>query len=465
MKNIIKSIDPGSLLRGKVFPGDELVAINGHRIIDVLDYKFYSYEPQLVLQLTTPDGKTKLVMLKKDDGGDAGLGFETYLMDRPRGCANHCVFCFVDQMPPGMRESLYFKDDDARLSFLMGCYITLTNLSEREIERIIKLRVSPVNVSVHTTNPGLRRRMLKSPRAGECLDIMRRFAENGIKMNCQIVCCPGWNDGAELERTMEDLYALYHAVLSVAIVPVGLTKYREGLDELSPFTPEHAAGTIEQVTRFGNRCLAETGERIFYCSDELYLTAGLEVPEDGFYGGYPQLENGVGMLRLLETEFLAALEVSGGADGVPFAIATGAAAAPTLIKLLRKAQRKYDNIDGRVYTIRSDYFGHGVTVSGLITGIDLMLQLEGRRLGERLLISSSMLRREEQDFLDGRTLEQVSGKLGVPVYPIDADGGALCGAMLGILPKIPTPVRDGREPPYYKYNTPSPPRVHPPRKE
>ena len=452
MKHIIKSIDPGSPLRGKVFAGDELVAINGHRITDVLDYKFYSYERRLILQLTTPSGGTKLVMLRKREGGDAGLEFETYLMDRPRSCANNCVFCFVDQMPPGMRESLYFKDDDARLSFLMGCYITLTNLSKREIERIIELHVSPVNVSVHTTNPELRRRMLKNPRAGECLELMRRFAENGIKMNCQIVCCPDWNDGAELERSMEDLYALHPSVASVAIVPVGLTRYREGLDRLLPFTPERAARTIEQVTRFGGRCLAETGERIFYCSDELYLTAGLELPEDGFYGAYPQLENGVGMLRLLETEFRAALRVSGGADGLPFTIACGTAAAPMLEKLLCTAREKYDNIDGQVCPIYNDFFGRSVTVSGLITGADLIRQLKGRRLGQRVLISASMLRREELDFLDGVTLEQASEALGTAVYPVAGDGGELCGAMLGILPEIRLPSRGRGDTPYNRYN-------------
>lgn len=455
MKHIIKSIDPGSPLRGKVSVGDELVAVNGHRIIDVLDYKFYSYERHLSLHLTTPEGRTKVVRLRKREGGDAGLEFETYLMDRPRSCANGCVFCFVDQMPPGMRESLYFKDDDARLSFLMGCYITLTNLSKREIERIIELHISPVNVSVHTTNPELRSRMLRNPRGGEGLDVMRRFAENGIKMNCQIVCCPGWNDGAELERSMEDLYALYPAVPSVAIVPVGLTRYREGLEDLTPFTPGHAAETVEQVTRFGSRCLEETGERIFYCSDELYLTAGYEVPDDEFYGGYPQLENGVGMLRLLETEFLAALKVSGGADGVPFTVACGTAAAPTLEKLLCTAREKYDNINGRVYPIHNDFFGHSVTVSGLITGGDLINQLRGRRLGERVLISESMLRRDERDFLDGVTLEQAAGALGTAVYPVAADGGELCDAMLGILPEVRIPSREPEDTPYNRYNPPS----------
>jgi putative radical SAM enzyme (TIGR03279 family) len=452
MKHIIKSIDRGSPLHRKVSPGDELVAINGHKIVDVLDYKFYSYEEKLLLQLTTPEGKTKLVSLKKPLGGDAGLEFETYLMDRPRSCANNCVFCFVDQMPPGMRQSLYFKDDDARLSFLMGCYITLTNLSKREIQRIIDLHISPVNVSVHATNPELRCRMLKNPRAGESIDVMRKFAQAGIVMNCQIVCCPGLNDGEELLRSMTELLELYPAVHSVAIVPVGLTKFREGLDELRPFTPEHARETVEMVTEFGDRCVEKHGERIFFCSDEMYLTAGMELPEDEFYEDHTQLENGVGMIRLQEREFELALKMSDGADGVPFSIACGTAIAPFLEKLVCTAAEKYDNIKGRIYPIVNDFFGHSITVSGLVTGQDLIAQLKGKDLGERLLISGSMLRREEADFLDDVTLAQASKALGVPIYPTEPDGGALCDAVLGILPEIPTPVQDAEDTEYNKYN-------------
>lgn len=452
MKHIIKSIDAGSPLGRKVSPGDELVAINGHRILDVLDYKFYSYEEKLVLELKTPEGKTKLVGLKKPLGGDAGLEFETYLMDRPRSCANNCVFCFVDQMPPGMRKSLYFKDDDARLSFLMGCYITLTNLSKREVQRIIDLHISPVNVSVHTTNPELRRRMLKNPRAGESIDIMRRFAQAGITMNCQIVCCPGFNDGEELERSMTDLLKLYPAVHSVAIVPVGLTKFRQGLEHIEPFTPEHAAETIDLVTRFGDRCVREKGQRIFFCSDELYLKAGVELPEDEFYEDHAQLENGVGMLRLMESEFMLALKMSDVPDGRPFSIACGTAVAPFLEKLVCTAREKYDNIKGTVYPIVNDFFGHSVNVSGLITGGDLIAQLRGRDLGVRLLISQNMLRREEMDFLDDVTLEEASQMLGVPIYPVEQDGGALCDAMFGILPELRLPNRNIEDTEYYRYN-------------
>ena len=452
MKHIIRSVDPGSPLLGKVRPGDELLSVNGHAIRDVLDYKYYSYEPRLLLEIRTPEGRLRKVRLKKDPGGDAGLNFETYLMDAPRSCANRCIFCFVDQMPPGLRKSLYFKDDDTRLSFLMGCYITLTNLSEREVQRIIDLRISPINVSVHTTDPALRCRMLGHPRAGECLDILRRFAAAGIEMNCQIVCCPGWNDGEELEKTMRDLREMHPSVRSVAVVPVGLTKYREGLAHIEAFTPALAAETIGRVTAFGDACARETGERVFFCADEFYLRAGAALPPDTFYEDYPQLENGVGMLRALETEFRLALSSSEGADGVPFSLACGEDAAPLMETLLRSAWEKYGEIQGRIYPIRNDFFGPGVTVTGLITGRDLIAQLKGRELGRRLLICRTMLRRDECDFLDSVTLDEASAALDVPIYPIEEDGGALCDAMLGLLPEIPRPKIDAEDTAYNKYN-------------
>lgn len=454
MKHIVKSVDEGNPLRKKVFPGDELIAINGHRIIDVLDYKFYSYEKKLILELRTPEGKTKLVSLRKREGGDAGLDFETYLMDKPRSCANKCIFCFIDQNPKGMRPSIYFKDDDARLSFLMGCYITLTNLSQREVQRIIDLHVSPVNVSVHTTNPQLRCEMLGNPRAGQSIDIMKRFAEAGIRMNCQIVCCPGINDGSELQRSMEDLIAMYPSVHSVSIVPVGLTKYREGLYPLTPFNSVSAADTIRQVTEFGNKCVQKYGERVFFCSDELYLIAGLDFPPDEFYEDHAQLENGVGMLRLLETEFCLALKMADEPDGVDFSIACGVSAAQTMEKLLCTAQKKYAKLKGKVYTIYNDFFGRSVTVSGLVTGGDLIAQLKGRELGQRLLISQNMLRREEMDFLDDVKLSEASEALGIPIYPVEEDGAALLDAMFGILPEVRRPKMDTEDTEYYRYNQP-----------
>ncbi len=451
-QNVIRRVDEGSPLSRRVHPGETLVSVNGKLIRDVLDYKFYSYDRDLLLQLRTPEGKTRLVRVRKPEGLDLGLEFGTYLMDRPRSCANRCVFCFIDQNPPGMRKSIYFKDDDARLSFLMGCYITLTNLTEREIARIIDLHVSPVNISVHATDPALRARLLGNPRAGEALGIMRRFADARITMNCQIVCCPGLNDGDALARTMEDLKALYPAVNSVSVVPVGLTRHRAGLPELTPFTAGSARAVVGQVTQFGNMCVRELGTRLVFCSDELYQLAGLPLPPDGFYEAHVQLENGVGMLRLLEAEFDAALRNADAPDGAPFSVATGAAAAPMIEKLLFSAKKKYDKLNGKVYTIRNDFFGSSVTVAGLVTGGDLIAQLRGRDLGTRLLISADMLRREEADFLDSVPLSDASAALGVPIYPVACDGGALCDAMFGVLPEIPAPAAGAEETEYNKYN-------------
>ena len=451
MENIIKSIDRGSPLHRKAQVGDAVISINGNKIIDVLDYKFFAYDSRLKVLLRRPDGSEYEVTVHKSEGGDLGLEFESYLMDKPRSCANNCVFCFIDQLPKGMRKTMYFKDDDARLSFLLGNYITLTNLSKREIERIIALHISPINVSVHTTNPELRCRMLQNPRAGESIEIMRRFAQAGIVMNCQIVCCPGLNDGEELLRSMRELEEMYPGVHSVSIVPVGLTRFREGLYPLTPFTEELAGETIDMVTAFGDECLKRHGTRIFFCGDELYIKARRELPPDEFYEEHTQLENGVGMIRLLETEFRSALMLSDAPDGLPFSIATGVSAAPYFEKLLGMAKEKYGTINGKVYPIENDFFGRSINVTGLITGQDLIHQLRGRDLGQRLLISQNMLRREEMDFLDDVTLEQASRELGVPIYPIEQDGFALWDAMAGELPEVKLPRRsDPTE--YYPYN-------------
>ena len=452
MENIIKSIDRGSPLHRKAHVGDAVISISGNKIIDVLDYKFFAYDSRLKVLLRRPDGSEHEVTVHKSEGGDLGLEFESYLMDTPRSCANNCVFCFIDQLPGGMRRTMYFKDDDARLSFLLGNYITLTNLSKREIERIIALHISPINVSVHTTNPELRCKMLQNPRAGESIETMRRFAQAGIVMNCQIVCCPGLNDGEELLRSMRDLEEMYPGVHSVSIVPVGLTRFREGLYPLTPYTKELAGETIDMVTVFGDECLKRHGTRIFFCGDELYIKAERELPPDEFYEEHTQLENGVGMIRLLETEFRSALMLSDEPDGVPFSIATGVSAAPYFEKLLGMAKEKYGTIKGQVYAIENDFFGRSINVTGLITGQDLIKQLKGRALGERLLISQNMLRREEMDFLDDVTLEQASKELGVPIYPIEQDGFALWDAMAGELPEIRLPVRTEPTEEYYKYN-------------
>lgn len=451
MRNKIKSIDEWSPLCGKVSVGDSLLSINGNTVRDVLDYKYYAYDEELELVMGRPDGGTYELHIEKPEGGELGLDFENYLMDSARSCANNCIFCFIDQLPPGMRKTLYFKDDDTRLSFLMGNYITLTNLSRREIERIKALRISPVNVSVHTTDPQLRVQMLRNPRAGESIGVMREFAEAGIVMNCQIVCCPGINDGQALDRTMRDLAEMYPQVRSVSVVPVGLTKYREGLYHLTPFTPESAAKLISQVEAFADSCFAKHGSRIFFCSDELYIKAGKELPPDEYYEEHIQLENGVGMIRLLETEFNSALSLADEPDGTPFAIVAGEAVAPYLEKMLDKARARFPGLKGRVYAVKNDFFGPEINVTGLITGGDMIRQLKGRQLGERLIISQNMLRHPEMDFLDDITIRQAEEALGVRIVPVRQDGFELLDAMFGIVEEIPDP-SEGEDTEYYRYN-------------
>ena len=434
MLNTVTNIDARSPLRGRVRVGDKLLSINGHEVEDVLDYRYWSYEPQLTLLFRSADGGEYSVKARKGEGEDLGLDFEEYLMDRPWGCSNRCKFCFIDQLPKGLRKTLYFKDDDARLSFLTGSYITLTNLSERELERICALKISPINVSVHATDGALRAELMGNPKAADIMGPLKRLADAGIVMDCQIVCCPGWNDRGQLSRTMSDLAGLYPGVNSVSIVPVGLTKHREGLAELRPFDRESAAETIDRVEAFAEECLLRLGSRVFWCSDELYLKAGREVPEDEYYEEYSQLENGVGLMRLLETEFMAALRLAEPDEGMGgrFTIATGVAAAPLLEKLLQTAHKKCAKIDGQVCAIVNDFFGHTIDVAGLVTGGDLIAQLRGKDLGERLLIPHTMLRHGEGVFLDDVTLEQASEALGVPVTPIGGSGGELLDAMLGV---------------------------------
>ena len=431
MSNTIVSVDDDSPVRGKVRPGDELLKINGNEIVDVLDYKFYSYEPRLTLTLRDPDGGYRVVAARKAEGQDLGLNFETYLMDKARACRNHCLFCFVDQLPRGMRRTLYFKDDDARLSFLTGNYITLTNLSERELQRIVDLKISPIHVSVHATEPALRAKLLGNPDGARGYELMQRLAAGGIEMECQIVCCPGINDGEALDRSMRELAALWPEVNSVSVVPVGLTKHREKLPVLQPFDREKALETVRQVEAFGDDCLRRLGSRVFFCADELYLKAGLEPPEDAWYEGYPQLENGVGLLRLLATEFESCLSRGVESDGKPFSVATGVAAAPFLRRLLARARESCAIIKGEVYAVENDFLGRSIDVAGLVTGGDLIWQLRGRALGERLLIPVNMLRHGEGVFLDDVTLEDVTAALGVPVRVVAQDGGDLLEAMCG----------------------------------
>lgn len=405
-------------------PGDVLISVNSHEINDVLDYRFYIKEKKLTLALVS-NGKAKKVHLRKDEDDDLGLEFDSYLMDRQHRCTNRCIFCFVDQMPPGMRETLYFKDDDSRMSFLFGSYVTLTNLTEHDVSRLIEMHISPVNVSVHTMNPELRVKMMKNKHAGECLSILKRLADAGIKLNTQLVLCPGINDGKELEYSLSELEKLLPSIQSIAAVPVGLTKFRENLPALRTYTPQEARETIEIVDSFGERCLEKYGVRLAFCADEFYLTAGMPIPDEEYYEDYPQLENGVGLWRNLEAEFSSALGQSSLEKDIErrVSIATGVAAYPLIEHLCRLVSEKYPLVKADVFEIKNDFFGHSVTVAGLVTGKDLISQLKAKPHAETLIIPSVMLRSEGDVFLDDVSLEDVEKALSVSVRVTDANSG------------------------------------------
>ena len=429
MSTIITSIDPDSpAMRAGLRAGQQLLTINGHAVVDVLDYRFYGYDPVSHLTLKNEDGSTRKLTVRKAEGEDLGLNFDTYLMDEMRSCANHCIFCFVDQMPPGMRQTLYFKDDDARLSFLQGNYITLTNLTEREAQRIIDLRISPINVSVHTTDPQLHCTMLGNKNAAKSLDYIRAFCKAGIVMNGQIVVCPDWNDGDRLRRTLRDLTEMEFS--SCSLVPVGITKYRKGLAKLRPVDAACAAEILDIAEEFGQENLRRFGTRRFFCADELFLRAGRALPEDDYYEGYRQLENGVGMLRSLESDLLRAMELMDDAP-VPslFTIATGRAAEAFMRHLLTLVQQRFPQVQGKVVGVDNDFFGHTIDVAGLLTGQDLAAQLKAHKPLGRVLIPLHMLRHAEDVFLDDWTVPQLSQALEAPVQVVGIDGFDLCDSI------------------------------------
>lgn len=413
--------------------GDMLLSINGNEIEDVLDFRFYMTEKRLNIVFER-DGQTLKALLKKrGEYDETGMEFDTYLMDKQHSCKNKCIFCFIDQLPKGLRPSLYFKDDDSRLSFLFGNYITLTNLTEHEIERVIKMHISPVNISVHTTNPELRCKMMKNRFAGKALSALYRFAEAGIKLNTQLVLCPGYNDGKELEKTLEDLGALYPAVQSICAVPVGLTKYREGLEPLEPFNMETAGAVVDTMERFGDEFLKKHGTRLCFPSDEFYLTSGREIPDSSFYEDFLQIENGVGMWASLRDDYLAALE-DAEADGKKrsFSIATASLAAPLMEFLMKKTAEKFPGLDYKIYTIRNDFFGEKITVAGLLTGQDIISQLKGQDLKGRLLLPPGVLRSEGDLFLDDTHINDLQKAVGVPADCVPGDGYELCDFILSL---------------------------------
>lgn len=430
----IQSVERGSLAeQAGVRAGDILISVNGHNVADVLDYRFYLIDRTLSLLLHRgPDLLT--VEIRKGEYDDIGLEFETYLMDKKQTCRNKCIFCFIDQLPRGMRDTLYFKDDDSRLSFLMGNYITLTNMTDGDIQRIIKMHMSPINISVHTTDPELRCRMLHNRFAGDSLRHLRTLAESGIAINAQIVLCKGVNDGAHLERSLTDLASLGESIQSVAVVPAGLTKYRDGLYPLAPFTRSEATEVIEVINRHGERSLQKRGERLFFAADEFYLQAGLPLPSPDYYEGYPQLDNGVGMITCMREEFSSAMEyLTEDYDTSVkrnFSIATGRAAYDFISEITKTLCDACPGLSGQVYQIENRFFGPEITVAGLLCGCDLYDQLKDKPLGERLYISSTMLRDGGDLFLDDISLTELSEKLGVPIIPVEPDGNAFIQALL-----------------------------------
>lgn len=415
----------------KISIGDFLISINGHKINDVLDYMYYSADNQISLTVSR-DGKEFTVNLEKSEYDDLGIESGSFLMDKKRTCRNKCVFCFIDQMPKGMRETLYFKDDDARLSFLQGNYVTLTNLEQPDIDRIISMKLN-INVSVHTTNPELRCKMMNNRFAGEKLQYLKQMTDSGIKLNCQIVLCPELNDGEELKRTLSDLGELMPNISSIAVVPVGLSKFREGLYPLKCFDKDSAGEALDIISEFQNKFLENYGTRLVFPSDEFFLIAERKIPGSDYYEDFAQYENGVGMLRSLEDEFMQALECSDyDNQNRKISIATGYSAYNTIKKLAGLAEKKYSGLKCELYSIRNDFFGETITVSGLITATDILKQLENKNLGTELLISSSMLRRDTDVFLDDLTVSDVENRLNVKIIPVENDGFALLDAILGI---------------------------------
>lgn len=429
--HLISKVDPGSIGEElELEPGDCVLTINGNPIEDIFDYEYYVNSPSMLMTVRKADGEEWELDIE-NDYEDLGLTFENGLMSEYRSCSNKCIFCFIDQMPPGMRETLYFKDDDTRLSFLQGNYVTLTNLKEKDIERIIRFKLAPINISVQTTNPELRCKMLHNRFAGQSLKLIDRLYEAGTPMNGQIVLCKGVNDGEELKRSIEDLTKYIPCMQSVSVVPVGLSKYRDGLYPLEPFTKEDACQVIDLIEMWQKKLYKEHGIHFIHASDEWYILAERPLPEEERYDGYIQLENGVGMLRLLEDEVAEELSKREGDDRHRHVtIATGKAAAPSLEKHMQKIREKYPNVQAEVITIINYFFGESITVSGLITGKDLMEQLEGRDLGDCLLLPCNMLRSGKNVFLDDVTVEEVEERLKTPVQIIDEPGSDLVKAVV-----------------------------------
>lgn len=422
--HLITGVEPGSIAEEcGLEPGDRIGAVNGHEIEDFFDYQYYIEEEFLRVEVLTKDGEECTLEIEKEEDEDLGLVFESFLMDDYNSCCNKCMFCFIDQMPPGMRETLYFKDDDSRLSFLQGNYITLTNMKEKDIDRVIRYHLAPINISVHTTNPELRCRMLHNRFAGDVMEKIRRFSDAGIPMNSQVVLCKGVNDGEELDRTIRELGDFLPCMESLSVVPVGLTKYRDDLPKLEAFTKEDAKKVLSQIQGWQKHFLETRGTSFVHASDEWFILAGEEFPPVDYYEGFGQLENGVGMMCLLISEVEERLsELTGDDREKSVSIATAKLAFPTIRKLAEQVTAKYPRMHIHVYCIENTFFGEQITVSGLLTGQDIERQLKGRELGDELLLPCNVLKADEDIFLDDMSLSALSESLQVPVNIIQSEG-------------------------------------------
>lgn len=415
--------------------GDFLVSINGQKIQDVFDYRFHCADSEILLEIEKKNGDRWQFEIEKDEAEDLGIEFASPLLDEERSCRNKCIFCFIDQLPKGLRESLYFKDDDARLSFLFGNYITATNLPDSEIDRIIRYRMSPVNISVHTTNPELRVKMLNNRFAGDILDKIRRFTSAGITVNTQIVVCPGINDGEELDRTIRDLTSLGPQLHSISVVPVGLTKFRDGLPELKPFDRDKAIEVGDQVENWQNRLLKKYNSRIVYLADEIYIMAGREFPPPEAYEDFPQIENGVGMVSSFMQEIEEALEDMK-ASGFEWtgertvSVATGVLVYDCFKRIVSSVEKALRGLKINVYKVRNTFFGESITVTGLLTGCDLIRELKGKTLGEKLYLGRNMFRSGTDVMLDDVSANELERKLGVKVQIVDTNGHAFIDALV-----------------------------------
>lgn len=433
MSALIKYVEKGSIAEEiGLEAGDVIEKINGTEIKDVLDYRYLINDEYITLTVRTKQGEEVEVDIEKDAYEPLGAEFENSLMDKPLHCTNKCVFCFIDQLPKGMRESLYFKDDDTRLSFFQGNYVTFTNLSDDEIDRIIRLRISPINISVHTMNPDLRVKMLKNPKAARLPEIMKKLCDNGIVMNGQIVLCPGYNDGEELSYTISELYKMNECVKSVSVVPIGLTKHRQGLPEMEGVTKEKALEIIAQVESWQEKARTEIGTGFIYASDEIYLKAEKPIPESDSYFGFPQIENGVGMIASLREEFLDALNDAVSSDkSRTVTMVTGVSVYETMKDLTSNISTKFPNIKINTEKIINNFFGEKITVSGLLCGCDIIEQLRGKDLGDNLIITRNMLRDGENVLLDDVTTDDIERELGTKIIAVGDDGYELLEAIVG----------------------------------